>query len=376
MPLTQVSATLCKTSLISLWKSSYEAVSVRDLRCLHAFFVCRVKPSISNVLHHRPREQKVDLQHDAQLAAQAGLLHLADVLPVDGDRPCVDVVKARQQVDDRRLARPGRPDQGDRLPWLRGQADMEPTLRWWRWVAEVVRRDPELPDRTVREKRARPQEAETWKWAAAADAEELAETIRQALGQTEAPGAPRLWDDRAYNDPSQPVVGVCWYEAMAYCAWLTERINESPNQRIIVRLPSEAEWEKAARWDGKRARRFPWGDDWDPFQCNSLEGRVLTTTPVGIYPDGVSPCGALDMVGNVWGWTCSLWGSDIERPAFEYPYDPEDGREDEESGDLRVLRGGSWHDDRDFARCAFRFRVDPHFSGSDLGFRLVSPVLF
>jgi hypothetical protein len=114
--------------------------------------------------------------------------------------------------------------------WLRGQADLEPVLRWWRWVAEVVRRDPDLPDRYLQEKRLRPQDAEAWKWAAAADGEELAAGVRQYEGQTEAPRAPNFWDDRAYNNASQPVVGVCWHEAMAYCAWLTEQMSKSANQ--------------------------------------------------------------------------------------------------------------------------------------------------
>jgi formylglycine-generating enzyme required for sulfatase activity len=269
--------------------------------------------------------------------------------------------------------------------WLRGQADLGPTLRWWRWLAERVRRDPDLPERYLREKRIRPQEAETWKWAAAADDEELVAAVRQAVGLAQAPRAPRFWDDRAYNNPSQPVVGVCWYEAMAYCAWLTEQMSKTDeltkmagdprleigDWRLEVRLPTEAEWEKAARWDGKRARRYPWGDRWDPFQCNSLEGRVLTPTPVGIYPGGASPCGALDMAGNVWEWTRSLWGPEFERPAFGYPYNAEDGREDEESSDLRVLRGGSFDLDRDVIRCAVRLRGGPDLRDSDLGFRVV-----
>ncbi len=261
--------------------------------------------------------------------------------------------------------------------WLHGQADLEPVLRWWRYIADAVRRDPDLPDRALREKRIRPQEAESWQWVAAADDEELAAAARQAVGQAEAPGAPRFWDDRAYNNPLQPVVGVCWYEAVAYCAWLTEQIGKSTNQQISVRLPSEAEWEKAARWDGKRARRYPWGDRWDEFKCNSLEGRVLATTSVGIYPDGASFCGALDMAGNVWEWTRSLWGPGIERPAFEYPYDSGDGREGEESGDLRVLRGGSWDLSRRSARCAYRRRGEPGPWLDLIGFRVVvAPALF
>jgi formylglycine-generating enzyme required for sulfatase activity len=260
--------------------------------------------------------------------------------------------------------------------WLRGQADLEPTLRFWRYWADMVRRDPDVPDYLLRENLRSPQEVEFLKWLAAADDEELVALAKQAVGQTGTSRAPRFWDDRAYNNPSQPVVGVCWYEAMAYCAWLTERINESrigesANQQISVRLPTEAEWEKAARWDGKRGRRYPWGDRWDEFQCNSLEGRVLTTTPVGIYPDGASFCGALDMAGNVWEWTRSLWGPEIERPAFDYPYNPGDGREDEESGDLRVVRGGAFGDASGGVRCAFRNGDGPNFRLGGYGFRVV-----
>jgi hypothetical protein len=134
--------------------------------------------------------------------------------------------------------------------WLRGQADLEPALRWWRYVADIVRRDPDLPDRALREKRLRPREAEAWKRAATADDEELT----KVASQTEAPRAPRFWDDRVYNNPSQPVVGVCWYEAMAYCAWLTERIGELANHEAVKRRVSESAFACRARPSGKRRR--------------------------------------------------------------------------------------------------------------------------
>ena len=185
--------------------------------------------------------------------------------------------------------------------------------------------------------------------------------MRRAAGATASEQRhPRYWEDHRYNNPSQPVVGVCWYEARAYCNWLTEQLRITNYElRSVVRLPTEAEWEKAARWDGKKARRYPWGEKWDEAKANTLEGRVLTTTPVGVYPEGAAPCGALDCAGNVWQWTSSRWGPEAERPSFGYPYDPGDGREESGGTDLRVVRAGSWNSEARHARCASRFGDDP-----------------
>ena len=147
---------------------------------------------------------------------------------------------------------------------------------------------------------------------------------------------------------------------MAFCRWAG------------VRLPSEAEWEKAAR--GTDGRLWPWGDrEQDERLCN-FNMNVGDTTPVGRYPDGASLYGMLDMAGNVWEWTRSLWGKDVQKPDYRYPYDPNDGREDPNAPDtvLRVLRGGSFWTGARYVRCAVRGRLSPDNRG-DFGFRVVSP---
>ena len=174
------------------------------------------------------------------------------------------------------------------------------------------------------------------------------------------------------------MVYVSWHDAMAYCRWLSG-VTGKP-----ITLPSEAQWEKAARGglppagrDKGRAREYPWGDEWDEAKCNTGELGLGDTTPVGIFPEGASPYGCLDMAGNVWEWTRSLWGEDYSVPEFKYPYDPRDGRENPEAGDdiLRVLRGGSFFDLRVGARCAFRCWYGPFLDWYIGGFRVVvSPI--
>jgi len=153
-----------------------------------------------------------------------------------------------------------------------------------------------------------------------------------------------------------PVVRVTWYDALAFCHWLAEKTG------LPVTLPSEAEWEKAAR--GTDGRLYPWGDEPpDESRCN-YGGKVGGTTPVGSYsPQGDSAYGCADMAGNVWEWTRSIYKG--------YPYDPTDGREDLDSPRDRVLRGGSFPSGAWYLRCAFRLRNGPHYRFVDLGFRVV-----
>jgi formylglycine-generating enzyme required for sulfatase activity/energy-coupling factor transporter ATP-binding protein EcfA2 len=165
---------------------------------------------------------------------------------------------------------------------------------------------------------------------------------------------------------NHPVVNITWHDACAYCRWLGQATGKT------ISLPSEAEWEKAARGvQDKRA--YPWGDAFDMLKCNSHELGLEDTTPVGVFPSGASPYGCLDMAGNVWEWTRSLWGEDSRQARFTYPYAPDDGREDMDAPDdiLRVLRGGAFDDVHRDVRCARRYRFDPDDWFSGFGIRVV-----
>ncbi len=166
---------------------------------------------------------------------------------------------------------------------------------------------------------------------------------------------------------NHPVVYVTWYDAWAFCRWLSERT------RISVRLPSEAEWEKAARGTGKRV--FPWGNAPPDEHLSNFDGRIGYVTPIGQYsPRDNSPYGCAGMAGNVWEWTQSAWGANWNKPEFGYPYNPIDGRENLQISDdtRRVLRGGAHYSHAWFLRCAYRSGDHPLVCGSSVGFRIVA----
>ena len=164
-----------------------------------------------------------------------------------------------------------------------------------------------------------------------------------------------------------PVVYVTWYDAWAFCCWLSERTG------IAVALPSEAEWEKAAR--GTDGRIYPWGDASPGEHFSNFEETIGHATPVGQYsPQGDSPYGCSDMAGNVWEGTQSLWGPDWSEPQFKYPYNPKNGRESLQTDPdaRRVLRGGAFYSYAWFVRCAYRSGDHPRVCGSSVGFRVVA----
>ncbi len=188
-------------------------------------------------------------------------------------------------------------------------------------------------------------------------------------------------DARTLSDPdTRPVRWVSWTEASDYCAWLQQMLREAPalahtpaarlvrDQDWRVALPSELQWEKAAR-GGRVGQVFPWGDDHDRNLANNGESGVGNTSAVGCF--AANDFGLFDMIGNVWQWTSSPWvetyGAKMLRAEALKPG----------VDDRLVVRGGSWGDRRDFARCAYRFRFTPDDRFYDLGFRVVlrsSPV--
>jgi formylglycine-generating enzyme required for sulfatase activity len=173
------------------------------------------------------------------------------------------------------------------------------------------------------------------------------------------------------TDKDLPVVQVCWYDAREFCEWLNQKHGDELPKGYHFRLPSEAEWEKAAR--GPNGRIWPWGNDFDPGFCNSRESGRLQTIKIGSFsPTGDSEYGIADMSGNIWEWTVTLWGKDKNTPAYSYPYLSHDGRENLRVGEefYRVIRGGSYKDDLKGVRSACRDIDPPHYSLSNLGFRV------
>jgi formylglycine-generating enzyme required for sulfatase activity len=183
---------------------------------------------------------------------------------------------------------------------------------------------------------------------------------------------------------NHPVGFISWYEALAYCNWLTKRLRKSSGTpRILldllkssyaVTLPSEAEWEKAARGGVYDYREFPWGPKADSNMANYADTDLNTTSPVGCFEKGLSPYKIYDLSGNTWEWTRSLWGTDKIKPSFFYPY-PKGQLERENlqapENILRVTRGGSFHCPPENIRCSHRGGEDPNEKFNHIGFRLV-----
>ena len=204
-----------------------------------------------------------------------------------------------------------------------------------------------------------------------------------------------------YNLPNHPVVGVTWYEALAFSRWLDEHYGKAGvlPAGLHVNLPNEPEWEKAARGgqslldesllcaagdlpdatpgspfslNPMPGRRFPWGDDPDAERANAAESQVGSSSAVGVFATGVSPYGVEEMAGNVWEWTRSLYDLESQNSKFHLPYQT-DERENLAAGAAaaRVLRGGAYYNEPGGVGCGVRYGDFPYYEVLGLGFRVV-----
>jgi len=176
---------------------------------------------------------------------------------------------------------------------------------------------------------------------------------------------PYTWqrDQPPSGHGSHPVVLVTYRDALAYCDWLGQDLGRT------VRLPTEAEWERAAR-GGLDGYRYPWGNDIDATRCNYLTDasakRQRGTRPTGTYPPNAF--GLYDVCGNVWEWVSDWYGPDY------YGVGETKDPRGPDSGSMRIVRGGSWvNDDVTMLRCAYRHKVPPDTYAYSVGFRIVCP---
>ena len=239
--------------------------------------------------------------------------------------------------------------------WRRGEGTAEGAKQQWRADRKSMQDNFDLIRQLHQQGRIMLKQADDWE----AIARRSDDEFEALLAEWYPPGRqtqPAYWHDNAFNHPAQPVVGVCWFEALAYCAWLSAQTGET------FRLPTEAEWEAAAR--GVHRRRYAFGDDFDATRCNTFETHVRHTTPIGVFLGGQTPERLVDMTGNTWDWTSSLY--------TPYPYDAADGREaPSPSGARRVVRGGSWFYGQGLARASLRNDNAPDNRHNALGLRVV-----
>jgi len=162
-----------------------------------------------------------------------------------------------------------------------------------------------------------------------------------------------------------PVTYISWYDALAFCKWLTQEMQKAKRfqneNNLYVTLPNEAQWERAAR--GTNGQRFTWGNNAPNVFLLNYNRRDGSPTPVGSYPSGISPVGCLDMAGNVWEWTL-----DTER---KYPYIETENQESLGIQQRRILRGGSYESSERSVRCAVRSWNYPEERDETVGFRVV-----
>ena len=245
--------------------------------------------------------------------------------------------------------------------WLGGEGTSEGPLQSAREMKKFLQ---DFSDDLLKQQKVSPDQIEFWLWQKHASDEELERQYEKWYPAGEVYRQPRFWEDTLFNHPGQPVVGICWFEAKAYCAWLSAQTGTE------IELPTEVEWEAAA--GGSNGRNYAYGPEFDTARCNTFETHIRRTTPVGVFPHGGTPEGIHDLSGNVYEWTRTIWGTDLSTSEFPYPYNAEDGRDNQADGtSRRVVRGGSWYRDQIHARAAARDNDHPTARNNSCGFRLV-----
>lgn len=195
---------------------------------------------------------------------------------------------------------------------------------------------------------------------------------------------PDDWKEPYFRNANYPVVNVSWYEAAAFCSWLTEYGHRAHwlDANWHVRLPSEAEWVIAATWDKENGKAISWhqseGEIWqnveETFRLYGIkpdEEEPHTIVPVGLFPQGASPCGALDMAGNIWEWCSSFYENDApfleSQPRDDFPQ----VKDDRSAKGGLVTRGGAWNRPENEAGWLARLESLPITQLPDTGFRVV-----
>ncbi|QQS45407.1 MAG: SUMF1/EgtB/PvdO family nonheme iron enzyme [Acidobacteriota bacterium] len=266
-------------------------------------------------------------------------------------------------------------DTTDSLKWLR-EGGSEGEKQGWRLHRQTLQNWSEEGLRDlVKRNRATEEEVEDWLETRNWSDEEFESWLNEKCPAGKLYRQPEYLDDTRFNNHAQPVVGVTWFEARAYCNWLTANAHGVPPSggqsndsktrlKMEIRtfsLPTEVEFEAAAR--GEIGRKFSYGNDYDPLRANVWDTHIRRTSPVGIF-DNATPEGAYDLTGNVWTWTLSEYKPYLDQSAGD--------REDiHKTGVRRVLRGGSWDDGQDLARAVCRVNDSPSVRFNGFGFRVV-----
>ena len=184
---------------------------------------------------------------------------------------------------------------------------------------------------------------------------------------------PWLWNYRQWKNPNHPVVGVSWYEALAFCHWLN---STGYYEKLEISLPSEDEWEYLAR--GNKLLKYSWGNERNSNEGNYVDSNINHTSSVGLFSPGIAhnSISVYDITGNIWEWTLSQWGDSVKKPDYVYcKWDEQNNlRNDVTKNSLRIIRGGAWGFNDKEIRCPIRKKIHPINRNYATGFRVSAKI--